>query len=123
MTATRLLLYDADCGFCTRCAQWLERTAASREYLILPWQTADLSALGLTPQQCGEAAWFISADGTRHRGSAAIAQALLHGSPRWRLLGRALTLPVIGWFARIGYGWVARNRHRLPGSTPQCRLQ
>ncbi|MDO4784926.1 MAG: DUF393 domain-containing protein [Propionibacteriaceae bacterium] len=123
MPTTQLLLYDADCGFCTRCAQWLGRAAPARGYRIAPWQETDLDSLGLTPQQCDEAAWFIAADGTRHRGSAAIAQALLHGSAALRPLGVLLTFPGVRWLAALGYGWVARFRHRLPGGTPRCRLR
>lgn len=122
MLTTQLLLYDADCGFCTRCARWLERAAPARGYRIAAWQETALDSLGLTPRQCGEAAWFIAADGTQHRGSDAIAQALVHGPAALRPLGSLLTAPGVRWVAALVYGWVARFRHRLPGGTPRCRL-
>ena len=40
-------VYDGDCSFCTLCAQYIERRIPTRA-TVLPWQFADLPALGLT---------------------------------------------------------------------------
>lgn len=119
----RRFLYDADCGFCMSCLRWLTRFAPRPKYQITAWQDVNLAELGLTAQQCAEAAWFIDSDGTRHSGSDAIARALQHGSWTLHPLGRALQLPGIRRLAQISYTWIAQNRHRLPGGTPQCRVR
>ena len=40
-----MVIYDADCGFCTRSAEFLGRRSACE---ISPWQSLDLAAVGLT---------------------------------------------------------------------------
>jgi predicted DCC family thiol-disulfide oxidoreductase YuxK len=117
-----VFLYDADCGFCTRLSRVLDRISARGSYDVTAWQRADLDELGLTPQACSQASWFVTRSGTAFRGSDAIARALMEGFVPLRPVGALLTLPGLRTLSRAGYGWVARNRHRMPGSTDQCRV-
>ncbi|MDV3221568.1 DUF393 domain-containing protein [Intrasporangium sp.] len=118
-----LLIFDGDCAFCTSSAEFLRSRADRRgRYAVEPWQRVDLSAFGLTEAECVEAAQFVTADGTVHAGHRAIAQALRHGSPAWRPLGRLITAPGIDGVARWVYAWVSEHRHQLPGGTPACAL-
>lgn len=113
------LVYDADCGFCTRSARWLED--AGRGVLeALPWQTLDLDALGLTTQQVTEAAYWVEGDRPIAAGADAIAAALC--ATRWRLIGRVILCPPVQPIAKVVYRLVARNRHRMPGGTASCRM-
>lgn len=57
-----VLLYDGDCGFCTSCAHFLERIGPDAD--IVPWQFADLGALGITEQQASDAVQWVEAGGT-----------------------------------------------------------
>ena len=115
------LVYDADCAFCTRSAQvarrWVDRQG---RYDVRPWQELDLAALGLTAEQCDEAAQFVRADGAIRSGHEAIAAALMHGAPAWRPLGHVLLAPGVRALAARTYAWVAQHRHQLPGGTAQC---
>jgi predicted DCC family thiol-disulfide oxidoreductase YuxK len=115
------LVYDADCGFCTRSAQlarrWVDRGG---RYDVLPWQELDLDALGLTAERCDEAAQFVTADGGIRSGHEAIAAALTHGAPGLRPLGHVLLAPGIRTVAARTYAWVAQHRHQLPGGTAAC---
>src|SRR3569833_1295295 len=62
-----ILLYDGDCGFCTASARLIERRIPTKARLS-PYQTADLAALGTTPERAsGEVLW---ADGQGVRGGA-----------------------------------------------------
>lgn len=117
-----MFLFDADCGFCTRCAQLLTRAFARGLYEVVAWQDADLKAVGLSAQQCQEASWFVSKDGSLHRGSDGIGRALREGAVWMRPLGVLLTLPGVRALARGIYGWVAKNRHLMPGASDQCRM-
>ncbi len=117
-----VLIFDGDCGFCTWTARWarrrLPRTAAVR-----PWQRVpDLSIYGLTSADTAATAYWIDADGRAHAGALAVAETFRAIGGVWSVVGILIRLPVIRAVAEDAYGVVARNRHRLPGSTPACRL-
>lgn len=115
-----VLVFDGDCSFCTSCARLLERIGPQAE--IVAWQLADLDELGITAAQAAEAVRWIEADGTVRAGHEAIAAALGTAGRPWRVAGRAILLPAISPLAAAGYRLIARNRHRLPGGTPACRV-
>ncbi len=118
MTGT--VLYDADCGFCTTCAHWLERHGTCS---VTPWQSVDLEALHLTVEDVTTAAWWLDSSGqATASGAQAVAAALRTCGPAYRLLGFLMTLPVIRLLAAVVYRWVAANRYRLPGATDACRI-
>ena len=106
------LIFDGDCAFCTRCAAWLAARLPSHVQ-VLTAQRAPLAALGLSPEQANDAAWWIDATGQKHRGHRAIAAALTACGGPWRRLGKPLTWPGISLLAAATYELVARNRHRL----------
>lgn len=115
-----VLVFDGDCGFCTWSAARIERWAAGA-LDVVPWQRADLTALGLTEARCSISVQFVDADGVAS-GGAAVARALLRCREPWRTAGRVLALPWLRPVVERGYVVVAANRHRLPGATPACAL-
>ncbi len=106
------LVYDGDCGFCQRCADWIAARLQVDAHVVTS-QQAHLTALGLNPEQAAGAAWWVDAEGAQHRGHRAIAAALRACGGAWAGLGRALTWPGISLLAAGVYQLVARNRHRL----------
>jgi predicted DCC family thiol-disulfide oxidoreductase YuxK len=114
-----VLVFDGECGFCSSCARLLERIGPQAE--IVPWQVADLDALGITAAEAAEAVRWIEADGAVRSGHEALAAALIAAGRPWRIAGWALLLPGVSPLAATGYRLVARNRGRLPGGTPACR--
>lgn len=117
-----VLLYDGDCAFCTSCARLIERRVRPRADVV-PWQFADLEALGVSAEQATAAVQWIDPEGGVRSGHRAIAATLGAGAPLWRAFGRLLVLPGIGWVAARAYELVAANRYRLPGGTPACRRE
>jgi predicted DCC family thiol-disulfide oxidoreductase YuxK len=115
-----VLLYDGDCAFCTRCARVLERIGSDAE--ILAWQLTDLAELGITEEQATDAVQWVRIDGTVRSGHEAIAAVLSTAGRIWKIIGRLVLLPGISWMAAKAYRLVARNRYRLPGSTPACAV-
>ena len=115
-----LLVYDADCGFCTASAGWLQRR--SRGFRIAGYQHLDLAALGTSAAEASAAVLWISAGEPVRRGHDAIAAALRRSRRPWSWLGAVGQLPPMRWIGRRVYDVVARNRHRLPGSTDSCRI-
>ncbi|MDY7094362.1 MAG: DCC1-like thiol-disulfide oxidoreductase family protein [Acidobacteriota bacterium] len=114
------LIFDGDCGFCTRCVLWLEHRRVA-PLVSIPWQNADLEALGLTEEQTREAVWWVSEE-ERARGHRAVARSLQGCRRPWPLLGALLLLPPpFAWFYAAGYRLVTHLRGYLPGTTPACR--
>lgn len=117
--ASGTLVFDGDCRICSTLARASARILGPRGRVV-PFQRADLAALGLTRDQAAQAVWWVDAGGHRARGHVAAARALVAADGVWAALGRALDGPVLGPAAARVYAWVARNRHRLPGGTPAC---
>lgn len=84
----------------------------------MPWQAADLGALGLTEAACRTAVQWVGDDGGTSSGEVAIAHALRAGRRPWPVAGRVLLAvqPVSGWV----YRWVSAHRSSLPGGPPAC---
>lgn len=112
------LVYDGDCGFCTKTARWVERRL-SDDCRVVPSQQVDLGVLGLTEEDVVRSAWWIDPDGTRFDEHRCIAKALRAMRAPWPALGRLLTLGPISPLARGVYRLVANNRYRIrwPGTT------
>lgn len=116
------LLYDADCGFCTRAVGVLDRLDRRSRVRVHPLQSDEaLSLFGLTEESALEQVWSLDGQGRRRGGAEAVNVAL----------SAALGVPVPLWFYRIpGVRWcqdrlyraVAANRYRLPGSAGSCSL-
>ena len=115
-------VFDGDCGFCTSSAHWIEHRLPAGTARFAPWQRLDLDELGLTPADLEAAAFWVEPGGRRQRGHRAIGAALATAPGFWGLAGRAILVPPLSWLARPVYALIARNRHRMPGGTPACKL-
>ncbi|MCA9897396.1 MAG: DUF393 domain-containing protein [Ardenticatenaceae bacterium] len=90
---------------------------------LQPWQAIPeiMATLGLTAEDGLTQVWFVDGNGRLTGGAAAINQSLRYC---WWLRQFTILYPLPGirhlqdWV----YRWVANNRYRLPGSTPQCAL-
>ena len=110
--ASPTLIYDGDCDFCQRCADWIA-TRLPAGTPVVAAQEADLAAVGLNAQQAADAAWWIGTDGAPHRGHRAVAESLRACGGHWSRIGRLLILPGVSLLAGGAYELIARNRHRL----------
>ena len=118
---TPTFVYDGDCSFCTTCAQFIERRIPTHARVI-PWQFADLEALGLTVEQCEASVQWVAADGATSAGPDAIALLLRDAGRLWQVAGGALQAGPARFAAWSAYRWVAEHRHLLPGGTAACSL-
>ena len=117
-----LLIYDGECGFCSRTAAWLRRRMPEG-FEIQPSQRIEhLDELGLDRVEVHEAAYWIDPDGRKHRGHLAIIRALEASGGVLGFVSRTGKVwpvePLASWL----YDVVARNRHRLPGASDHCHL-
>ena len=115
-----VLVFDGDCGICTRLAGLVPALRADVD--VAAWQTLDLPDLGLTPEACDLALQFVDARRRTSSAQDAVAVLLRHSAFPLPVAGRLLQLPGLNALAGFGYRWVARNRQRLPGGTPACAL-
>ena len=117
-----ILVYDADCAFCTTSAQWLEDRFSDPSACIAPWQSLQLEPLGLTVDDVTRAAWWIDAEGNAVAAHLAIAAALRAGRRAWPFVGALIGHPPMSWVAAPVYRWVARHRQRMPGGSDACAI-
>lgn len=116
-----LFIFDGDCSFCSSSARLLEKMTKGR-ISIKPYQFLDLTEISVPLQDALSAVQFLTA-GERYQGARAIAEALISSRTGWAAAGWFIKTPVILSFAELVYLLVAKNRHRLPGGTPACKIE
>jgi predicted DCC family thiol-disulfide oxidoreductase YuxK len=116
-----MLIFDGDCSFCTSSANWI-RHRLPKTARVEPWQRLDLDSFGLTERDVTSAAYWVDERGRTYRGHRSIGKALTAVGGIWKAVGALILVPPISWLAALGYAIVARNRSRLPGGTPECKL-
>lgn len=113
------LVFDGECGFCTRAVGWVRRLDRRGRVVAYPAQRPGvLGRFGIGEAQAREAAWAVG-PGVRASGAGAAA-AVLDAALGVRLFASAYRLPGIRHVADGAYAWVARHRGRLRGVTPWC---
>ncbi|MCO5975007.1 thiol-disulfide oxidoreductase DCC family protein [Actinoallomurus soli] len=120
-----VLVYDGDCGICTKAVRLIgargRRLRVPAEAEVVPFQHADLPALGTTAERAAYEVLWIE-DGRVYGGAQAVARLLTDAGGFWRPLGLLTRVPPFRWAAHGVYRLIANNRHRLPGGTPVCAL-
>ncbi len=119
-SARGLLLYDADCGFCTRSAALVPRLRVDVD--IASMQSVDLAAYGVDALRAAREMPYVNERGEVTYGHVAWAEVLRTGPWPCRLAGRAMTSRVVNPVAARVYRWVSTHRHLLPGGAPSCAL-
>lgn len=105
------VLYDADCGFCTRWAWRLGRIVGPRGFHLAPLQAPWVRpALKLSSGELLEELRVLTAEGAVYGGADALIF-LAKQIPWARPLARAARLPGMMPLLRAAYRWVARHRH------------
>lgn len=104
------LFFDAECGFCTRIAQWLAPILERRGLALAPLQDPRVAALlGLSRQELMREMRFLLSDGS-HFGGADAAVALAREIGWAAPLVWASRIPGVMGALRRGYRWIAERR-------------
>jgi predicted DCC family thiol-disulfide oxidoreductase YuxK len=118
--STPVLIFDGDCGFCTRSAHWIG--ARLDDATITPYQSIEIADYGLDINDVTSAVYFVDEHGATYRGHLAIGRALIAAGGFWSVVGWLLVTPPIAWIAKPIYALIARNRSKLPGGSDACEL-
>jgi predicted DCC family thiol-disulfide oxidoreductase YuxK len=114
------LVFDGECGFCTRCRDVLTRLDRNgRLVTMAAQQQLARQKTGLDLDELRKSVLWLDRDGTTCRGAAAI-NAALTAATGSRLFVLLYRLPGMRQAQEAVYRLVAANRHRFPGSTPWC---
>jgi len=114
------LIFDGECGFCTRCVYLLTRIDRHRRVRTVPFQRPGVAEeAGVDRDALARAVFWTGEDGGRYWGAEAVNAALSDALGNTLSL-RLYRLPGVGRTQDGLYRWVADNRHRLPGVTPWC---
>ena len=107
------ILYDADCGFCTRWAWRIALFVGPRGFHLAPLQAPWVrQRLGLLETELLHEMRVLTAQDALYGGADALV--FLARQIWWARPIAALTsLPGMMFLARASYRWVSRNRHRL----------
>ncbi len=113
------LFFDAECGFCTRLARWLEPILARRGFAVAPLQDPRVGALlGMSLQELLRELRFLHSDG-EHCGGAnavlAVAREIWWARPLVWLAAIPGVMPLL----QAGYRWVAAHRSCAAATGPQ----
>ena len=111
--AAATVIYDGECSFCAVCIDAASRRLRTR-VSIVPWQRADLVALGVPESDARLALQWLGADGVRLQGHRAVAAWLREAGGLWRVCAALITAPGLNAVAAAAYRLVAANRGK-PG--------
>lgn len=116
---TGRLVFDGQCGFCTRCVGWLRAIDRYGRIDVQPYQARGVPAsVDATVEQCREAVQWLGPDGVR-RGGAEAVNAVLS-----TVIGTGAPSSIYRATSGVqdrAYRWVAEHRGRFPGMTPHCQ--
>jgi predicted DCC family thiol-disulfide oxidoreductase YuxK len=112
------LVFDGECGFCTRCVGWVRRLDRRGRIDVRPYQAPGAPAsVGASTEQCAEAVQWLGPDGVRRSGADAVNAVLstVTGTPVPSAVYRATS-----GLQEAAYRWVADHRSWFPGASPHC---
>ena len=118
---TTTLVYDGDCAFCTSAVNAMVKARITAD-VVVPWQRADLGALGLTEAAVPRRGPAGRAGPDQLRAPGVRPAAAAGGAGPGGRSAALLLLPPFSWLAAGLYRLIANNRSRLPGGTPACAV-
>ena len=113
MVESKYLVYDADCGFCRRCAEWC-RSRLVGDVIVVSGADFLVRSKRLSATEVAASVWWVEPS-AKYAGAAAVARTLAATKTPWRHVGQFMKWGPLAWIAEPLYRVVVRFRHRLPG--------
>ena len=122
------MLFDGDCGICTKLAQKAARIDRRRLFRIHPYYEfteEELAIYGITYDDCTRSIQLIRPNGKVSRRAFAVNRFLIHYWPWKVLVALMYVIPIFLVFETLGYVLVARNRIRISGwfGLDECKIR
>lgn len=115
-----VLFFDGGCGMCTRARNLLVRLNRTGDVATEPLQRAGTAErLGVAQARLAESVWWLDSSGRVYAAAEAV-NAALSAALGSRVPLAVYRIPGIRQLQEAVYRWVARHRHRFPGTTPYC---
>jgi len=108
--STYTVIYDAQCGVCSRSVAWLRGQRADQPFRFLAAESEE--AIRLVPVRPPNQMAIVSPTGEVLLGAEGWI-GCMSTIPRYRALAKVAGWPVVKPFVKAGYGLIARNRRRL----------
>ena len=126
MSVNQVLIYDGDCKFCQLSLEFgIRHLKTFPKYVA--FQKIDPTKFGLTIDQVRTQIWLVDqgSGSTKPKGGHLAAGQILTMQRNlfYKALGWLIKTPPTSFIADVVYRWVAKNRHRLPGGSRQCKLE
>ncbi|MFY9305110.1 MAG: DCC1-like thiol-disulfide oxidoreductase family protein [Rhodoluna sp.] len=126
MSVNQVLIYDGDCKFCQLSLEFgIRQLKTFPKYVA--FQKIDPTKFGLTIDQVRTQIWLVDqgSGSTKPKGGHLAAGQILTMQRNlfYKALGWLIKTPPTSFLADVVYRWVAKNRHRLPGGSRQCKLE
>jgi predicted DCC family thiol-disulfide oxidoreductase YuxK len=117
------VVYDGDCGVCTRLARGLRRLDTRGTFEVVTSQAPGVQARfpWIPPDAYRDSLQLVEEGGRNWQGAAAV-ERILDLLPRGRWITWVFSLPFARPLAERFYRWFARNRYRL-GCGAHCRYR
>ncbi|HKQ74224.1 MAG TPA: DUF393 domain-containing protein [Blastocatellia bacterium] len=110
------LLFDGDCGVCSRSAEVARKMDRDHQFVIEPYQMFDESELmrfGIDYKKCSRALQVITRKSRVYAGAFGVNYFLWRRFPWALAVFLIYAIPVLLLLEVIGYRIVADNRHRI----------
>jgi predicted DCC family thiol-disulfide oxidoreductase YuxK len=113
-TTSPVIVYDGECRFCDWSVRRIQKLDRHRQFEYLPRQAPGVESRFpvLAASDFNTGLRLIDTDATIFVGADAVHQ-IYRRMPPYHLLAWIYRVPVLRQFFRVGYGLVARNRHRF----------
>ena len=108
------VVYDGECAYCRRQVQKMQRRDPDRIFAYVPRQTEGLTDRfpKLAEGDFNAGMRLIHEDGSISVGADAVYN-IARRLVGWKRLAWLYRVPGLQQVFRAGYGWIAKNRHRL----------
>lgn len=122
MQGIGLVIYDGDCGFCTKTVIRLTKCLGKKAPNFSTFQSIDLSEFNLTLDQVQMEMKYVDRNGRIWGGAHAFRNVFKDANGVWLLVAGLMSMPLIKQAASLLYRKIAVNRQKMPGASEACVL-